>query len=102
MDKVLGHVMTHGLKVAGGDRLGKTILFAKNNDHAEFMAERFNANYPHYQGEFARVITFETEYAQSLIDHFSNKEKQPHIAISVGYSSRRENAVCSPILRGCQ
>jgi type I restriction enzyme R subunit len=75
--------MTRGLRVAGGDRLGKTIVFAKNQAHAEFIAERFNASYPHYKGEFARVITFKTEYAQSLIDHFSNKEKAPHIAISV-------------------
>ena len=83
VDKVLAHVMTRGLTVAGGDRLGKTILFAKNQAHAEFIAERFNANYPHYSGEFARVITFKTEYAQSLIDSFSNKEKNPHLAISV-------------------
>ena len=71
------------MKVAGGDRLGKTIIFAKNQAHAEFIAERFNVNYPHYKGEFARVITFKTEYAQSLIDDFSNKDKAPHIAISV-------------------
>ena len=75
--------MTRGLKVAGGDRLGKTILFAKNQAHAQFVAERFNANYPHFKGEFARVITFKTEYAQSLIDNFSNKEKSPYLAISV-------------------
>ena len=83
VDKVLAHLMTRGLTVAGGDRLGKTILFAKNQAHANFIAERFDANYPHYRGEFARVITFETEYAQSLIDSFSNKEKNPHLAISV-------------------
>ena len=83
VDKVLAHLMTRGLSVAGGDRLGKTILFAKNQAHADFIAERFNANYPHYKGEFARVITFKTEYAQSLIDSFSNKEKNPHLAISV-------------------
>jgi type I restriction enzyme R subunit len=83
VDKVLEHVMTRGVTVAGGDRLGKTILFAKNQHHAEFIAERFNANYPHYKGEFSRVITFKTEYAQSLIDSFSAKDKSPHIAISV-------------------
>ncbi|MHC1754111.1 MAG: DEAD/DEAH box helicase family protein [Methanosarcina sp.] len=83
VDKVLAHLMERGLKVAGGDRLGKTILFAKNQAHAEYIAERFNANYPHFKGEFARVITFKTEYAQSLIDNFSIKEKAPHIAISV-------------------
>lgn len=83
VDKVLEHLMTRGLKVAGGDQLGKTIVFAKNQQHAEFIAERFNANYPHLRGAFARVITFKTEYAQSLIDDFSQKDKSPHIAISV-------------------
>jgi type I restriction enzyme R subunit len=83
VDKVLEHLMTHGLKVAEGDRLGKTIVFAKNHDHAMFIAERFDANYPHLAGQFARVIDFKTEYAQSLIDDFSIADKPPHIAISV-------------------
>jgi type I restriction enzyme R subunit len=83
VDKVLEHLMTRGLTVAGGDRLGKTIIFAKNQHHAEFIAERFDANYPRLKGAFARVITFKTEYAQSLIDDFSGKDKAPHIAISV-------------------
>jgi type I restriction enzyme, R subunit len=83
VDKVLAHLMTHGLKVAGGDRLGKTIIFAANQDHADFIAKRFDANYPHHRGEFARVITNRTEYAQDLIDKFSIAERDPHIAISV-------------------
>ena len=83
VDKVLAHLMTKGQKVAGGDRLGKTIVFAKNNEHAEFIADRFNVNYPHYKGHFARVVTYKTEYAQSLIDDFSAKDKAPHIALSV-------------------
>jgi type I restriction enzyme, R subunit len=83
VDKVLAHLMERGIKVAGGDRLGKTIVFAKNQAHADFIAERFNANYPHHRGEFARTITFKTEYAQSLIAWFSVKDKAPHIAISV-------------------
>lgn len=83
VDKVLEHLMTRGLKVAGGDRLGKTIIFAKNQAHADFIAERFDVNYPHYRGEFARVITFKTTYAQNLIDNFSHPDKLPQIAISV-------------------
>lgn len=83
VDKVLAHVMEKGQKVADGDRLGKTLIFAKNHDHAEFIETRFNANYPHLAGHFARVIDFKTEYAQSLIDSFSIAEKAPHIAISV-------------------
>ena len=83
VDKVLEHLMTRGQMVAGGDRLGKTIVFAKNQRHAEFIAERFDANYPQHKGEFARVITFQTDYAQSLIDNFSARNKAPHMAISV-------------------
>jgi len=83
VDQVIRHMMIRGQKVASGDRIGKTIIFAKNNLHAEFIAERFNINYPQYKGEMARVITYQTEYAQSLIDDFSNKDKAPHIAISV-------------------
>lgn len=83
VDKVLQHLLTYGLKVAEGDRLGKTIIFAKNHEHAMFIAKRFDANYPHLAGQFARVIDFKTEYAQSLIDDFSIPEKAPHIAISV-------------------
>ena len=83
VDKVLEHLMTRGLTVSAGDRLGKTIIFAKNQAHADFIADRFNVNYPHHKGAFARVITFATEYAQNLIDDFSNKDKPPHIAISV-------------------
>ncbi len=84
VDKVLEHLMTQGITVAGGDRLGKTIMFAKNQLHADFIYERFVANYPHLDnGNFARVITHNVKYAQSLIDDFSNKDKSPHIAISV-------------------
>jgi len=83
VDKVLEHVMTHGLHVADGDRLGKTIIFAKNHDHAKFIGERFDANYPHLVGKFARVIDFKTDYVQTLIDDFTEVEKGPHIAISV-------------------
>ena len=83
VDKVLAHLMTHGQHVEGGDRLGKTIVFAKNHAHAEFIQQRFDANYPHLKGSFARVIDFKVDYAQSLIDSFSIASKPPHIAISV-------------------
>src|SRR5207302_7158455 len=62
VDKVLAHLMTRGQTVAGGDRLGKTIIFAANEAHAKFIEERFNAHYPKLKGEFARVITYHTEY----------------------------------------
>ncbi|HST68362.1 MAG TPA: DEAD/DEAH box helicase family protein [Solirubrobacterales bacterium] len=83
VDKVLETLMTRGQTVSGGDQIAKTIVFAKNQAHAEFIAERFDVNYPQYRGSFARVIHHDVPYAQSLIDDFSNPEKAPHIAISV-------------------
>ena len=83
VDKVLKHLMEHGHCVEGGDRLAKTIIFARNHKHAEFIEERFNHHYPHYAGHFARVIDNQAKYPQSLIDDFSQADKAPHIAISV-------------------
>lgn len=83
VDLMLRHLMEHGLKVEGGDKLGKTIIFAVNQRHAEFIAQRFDHHYPQYKGEFARVITHSVKYAQSLIDDFGIVAKLPQIAISV-------------------
>ncbi|AQX78699.1 restriction endonuclease subunit R [Plantibacter flavus] len=83
VDKVLATLMEDGYKVAGGDRLAKTIIFAKSQAHAEFISERFDASFPEYAGRFARVITHSVTYAQQLIDDFSDPDKLPQIAISV-------------------
>ena len=83
VDQALKVLMERGHRVAGGDRLGKTIIFAKNNDHAKFISERFDLAYPEFAGSFARIVTYRTEYAQSLIDDFSKPDSAPHIAISV-------------------
>jgi len=83
VDKVLEHLMTKGIRVAGGDRLGKTIIFAKSQKHAEFIVERFDAAYPALKGTFARCIYSGVPYAQSLLDDFSTTRKAPHIAVSV-------------------
>ena len=84
VDKVLEHLMKNGLKVEGGDRLGKTIIFAKNQTHAAVHRRALRRQLPAISpAQFARVIDFKTDYAQSLIDDFSEADKAPHIAISV-------------------
>lgn len=83
VDKVLAALMQKGIKVEGGDKLGKTIIFAKNHNHAEFIVERFDKLYPQYSGNFALVIDNQVNYAQDLIDKFSDKNKKPQIAVSV-------------------
>ncbi len=65
-----------GIHVEGGDVIGKTIVFAANNDHAVFLEKMFNKNYPKWAGKLARVITFKETYAQSLIDEFGGDENK--------------------------
>jgi type I restriction enzyme R subunit len=83
VDKVLSQLMQDGIRVEGGDKLGKTIIFAKSSAHAAFITQRFDANYPHLAGHFARLIDYSVTYAQSLIDDFSDPAKGPQIAVSV-------------------
>lgn len=83
VDMVLQDLMERGIKVAGGDRLGKTIIFAQNKRHAEFILERFNKLYPQYHGSFAQRVICDDSYAQTIIDDFKQPEKAPHIAVSV-------------------
>lgn len=66
-----------GLKVDGGDRLGKTIVFAKNQKHAEFIVERFDANYPVLKGHFCNLIAHGVRYAHNPIDDFEVTGKDP-------------------------
>lgn len=87
VDRVLTEVMTKGLKVEGGDKLGKTIIFARNHAHAEFIKARFDALYPEYAGLFARVIDYKAEDRVNVLDQlltdFKTADKLPQIAISV-------------------
>lgn len=83
VDKVLGHLMANGIKTEGGDKLGKTILFARSHKHAKFIEERFNKQYPAYKGEFLKVIDYHEEYKYDLLNKFKVKDKMPQIAVSV-------------------
>ncbi|MCM1114090.1 MAG: DEAD/DEAH box helicase family protein [Clostridium sp.] len=80
--EVLNILMTKGLRIDYGEKLGKSIIFAKNHRHAEVIFEIFNKEYPNYNG-YAKVIDNYTNYAQSAIDEFSDPKKPPQIAISV-------------------
>jgi len=83
VDIVLQDLMERGIHVSGGDRLGKTIIFAQNKRHAEFILERFNKLYPKYHGTFAQRVICDDTYAQTIIDDFKVPDRQPIIAVSV-------------------
>jgi len=83
VDLVLQELMDKGIKIEGGDKLGKTIIFAKNKSHAKFITERFDKLYPHYAGHFAEQIYTGLSYVETAYDNFKKKESHPQIAISV-------------------
>jgi len=83
VDKVIGQLMKVGIKVESGDKLGKTIIFARSHDHARFIEERFNIQYPEYKGEFLKVIDYKEAYRYDLLNRFKVKDKMPQIAVSV-------------------
>ena len=80
--QVLHVLMQDGLRVDYGEKLGKTIIFAKNHEHAEKIHEIFGKEFPQLPG-YTKVIDNYMTYAQSAIDEFSNPNKLPQIAISV-------------------
>lgn len=83
IDKVLKELMEKGLKIEGGDKLGKTIIFAKNSLHAQAIVDRFHKLFPECGGDFIKQIDYSIKYCDSLIDEFSTKDKMPQIAVSV-------------------
>ncbi len=76
--------MENGIKIDGGDKLGKTIIFARNSDHAEFIVKRFDANYPQHKGHFCVQIDYTLgKDAEGMIDKFKKTDGMPQIAVSV-------------------
>lgn len=83
VDLVIQTLMNEGLKVNGGDLIGKTIIFAFNHIHAELIVKRFEKLYPELGPEYCKLVDNYVTYAQSIIDNFSVRGNLPHIAVSV-------------------
>lgn len=83
--KVLDALMENGLKIEGGDKLGRTIIFAVNQNHAKFIVDCFTERYPDKPSGFIAMIHHGVSHAQSLIDNFCDKYKEnnPQIIVSV-------------------
>lgn len=83
VDQVIINFMEKGIKVNAGDTIGKTIIFAKNTKHADFILERFDKLYPHYAGKLAAPIYNGIKYVDKVYEDFETPYKYPQIAISV-------------------
>jgi len=83
IDKVLAELMENGLRVEGGEKTGKSIIFANSHKHAEEIQKRFNRQFPQYSGHYLQIIDNYAVGAKDLITKFSLPSKYPQIAVSV-------------------
>lgn len=81
-EEVLKKLHSDGLKINDGNKIGKTIIFARNKKHAEYIKEIFDLLYPHRTKE-AEIIHSEISHKDTLMDNFKNPNRNPQIAISV-------------------
>lgn len=83
IDAMLNDLMKNGLKIDGGDHLGKTIIFASSHLEAEKIVERFQILYPYLGLDYCKLIDSHVTGNLGLIDSFGERGQLPQIAVSV-------------------
>ena len=83
IDAMLNDVMKNGLKIDGGDKLGKSIIFASSHLEAEKIVERFQTLYPYLGLDYCKLIDSQISENLALIDSFGERGQLPQIAVSV-------------------
>ena len=78
---IIRNLMENGIRDQSGMHPGKSIIFARNHNHALLLQGLFDELYPQYGGKFCRVIDNYDPRAEQLIDDFKGDELT--IAISV-------------------
>lgn len=84
--KTLRYVLENGIKKRGGEELGKTIVFAKNQKHAQFLKDMFmELDKEQFGNDYVKIITHSEPKSQEFIRRFCDEDKEqlPQIAISV-------------------
>lgn len=80
--KVLRLFMERGIRNANGSTIGKTIVFARNHNHAIYLRDLFYELFPQYGAEFCEVIDNKEVRRDDLITSFKTENKLM-VAISV-------------------
>ena len=83
VDIVIQSLMNEGLKIQSGNKIGKSIIFAYDHDHAQMIVDRFYELYPQFDHDFCQLVDYSVKYAQDLILKFKKRDKLPQIAVSV-------------------
>lgn len=80
---IVRNLMEHGLRDATNSHPGKSIIFARNHNHALLLQQLFDEMYPQYGGQFCRVIDNYDPRAEQLIDDFKGTGTNPKLTIAI-------------------
>lgn len=80
---ILENLINNGIKDETGSLVGKTIVFAQRQDHAEHLEKLFCELYPQYGVKVCKVIHNEIPHVDTLIKEFKKPDNDFRIAISV-------------------
>lgn len=80
---ILENLINNGIKDETGSLVGKTIVFAQRQDHAEHLEKLFCKLYPQYGTKVCKVIHNAIPHVESLIKEFKKPNNEFRIAISV-------------------
>ncbi len=80
---ILENLINNGIKDETGSLVGKTIVFAQRQDHAEHLEKLFCKLYPQYGTKVCKVIHNAIPHVESLIKEFKQPDNDFRIAISV-------------------
>ena len=80
--KVLEDLMRWGLRVDGGETMGKTIIFAYNHKHARMIVDCFHEIYPEYPSNTCQLVDYSVQYGENLVLKFA-EDPEFRIAVSV-------------------
>ncbi|MFM2277897.1 MAG: hypothetical protein RLZZ444_128 [Pseudomonadota bacterium] len=80
---ILRNLMENGLRDATCQLPGKSIIFARNHQHAVLMRQMFDEMYPQYGGRFCQVIDNYDPRAEQLIDDFKGDGANSELTIAI-------------------
>ncbi len=80
---ILENLINNGIKDETGSLIGKTIIFAQRQEHAEHLEKIFCELYPQYGTKVCKVIHNDIPHVGSLIKEFKKADNEFRIAISV-------------------
>lgn len=80
---ILRNLMENGIKNPDGSHVGKSIIFARNHNHAVLLRNLFEELYPQYGSSFCTIIDNYDPRAEDLIDDFKDLNNPLTVAISV-------------------